>query len=94
VNAAAEYPDHAGIRAVAAEHRSWLAGLLADLVPARHPDPAGAARALLQVATGAQFAAYVDGDDSAARTARRTAATLLGARSRRGNLGHAKPEPA
>lgn len=78
VNAAAEYPAHAGIRAAVADHRAWFKGLFAGLLPDDVADRDGLATALLQLSTGASSSAYVDGDCDAAARARGTAALLLG----------------
>ena len=78
VNAAVEYPSHKEIRQAVAEHRAWLKGQFADLLPDDVPDHAGLATALLQLSTGASSSAYVDGDCDAASRARSTAALLLG----------------
>jgi AcrR family transcriptional regulator len=77
VNAAVEYPAHEGIRAAVSEHRAWLRGTFAELLPDA-PDPDALATALLQLSTGASSSAYVDGDCDAAARARATAALLLG----------------
>lgn len=68
INAAAEYPDPGNpVHRVVLEHREWFHdALLALLQAGGHPDPAQAARALVQLRDGAMVGGYL-GDAAEAR---------------------------
>lgn len=81
LNAAAELPEGGCPgRRVIAEHKAWVLGQLRTLSrEAGAPDPEGLAAQLMLLFDGAIARAYVTGDSSVARDAKRAAEALLDA---------------
>jgi AcrR family transcriptional regulator len=80
VNASAEADPSSPILGVVDEYRTWLRTELAELAGAAGAeDPDQLARQLMMLVDGVGIAARIDGDLTAATTARATAATLLDA---------------
>lgn len=70
INAAAEYPDDADVRAAINEYRTWLYAILTT-------HGGDKAATLLALYDGAMIAGHLDGTHIAAQTARKAAAILL-----------------
>ncbi|MET7437962.1 TetR/AcrR family transcriptional regulator [Streptomyces sp. NPDC004082] len=78
VRATAEVPADSMVRRAAEEYRAWVRGLFAELATASgFAEPEELARQLHLLYDGAEQAARMDRDPSAATTARKAAAALL-----------------
>ncbi|MGW1540087.1 TetR/AcrR family transcriptional regulator [Streptomyces sp. NPDC002309] len=83
VRATAESPDDSTVRRAAENYRAWVRGLFTDLATASgYAEPEELARRLQLLYDGAEQAARMDRDASAATSARDAAATLLDAAAR------------
>lgn len=83
VRATAESPDDSTVRRAAENYRAWVRSLFTELATAAgYTEPEELARRLQLLFDGAEQAARMDRDPSAATTAREAAATLLDAASR------------
>jgi AcrR family transcriptional regulator len=81
IGASSESPRPGGpVEIAAAEHRRWVRNLFHELAhQAGAPRPAALAKQLTVVYDGATIAAWLDGDRTAAATARTVATTLVNA---------------
>ncbi|MFE1996097.1 TetR/AcrR family transcriptional regulator [Streptomyces parvulus] len=80
VRATAEAPEDSSVRHAAEKYRAWILGLFTELADAAgYAGPEELARQLRLLYDGAEQAARMDHDPSAATTAREAAAALLGA---------------
>ncbi|MZE70916.1 TetR/AcrR family transcriptional regulator [Streptomyces sp. SID5789] len=80
VRATAEAPENSSVRRAAEKYRAWILGLFTELADASgYAEPEELARRLRLLYDGAEQAARMDRDPSAATTARNAAAALLGA---------------
>ncbi|ANJ12062.1 MULTISPECIES: TetR/AcrR family transcriptional regulator [Streptomyces] len=80
VRATAEAPEDSSVRHAAEKYRAWILGLFTELADAAgYAGPEELARRLRLLYDGAEQAARMDHDPSAATTAREAAAALLGA---------------
>ena len=85
VNAAAEYPDHQGIRSAIAYDRQWLPRLFGELLDSADIGDAPAwVEVLVQLYDGANVAAHLDASKNSAGTARETVARVLAIADPRG----------
>lgn len=85
VNAAAEYPDHQGIRSAIAYDRQWLPRLFGELLDSADIGDAPAwVEVLVQLYDGANVAAHLDAAKNSAGTARETAERVLAIADPRG----------
>lgn len=83
VRATAETAEDSAIRQVAGRYRAWVRDLFEDLAAAAgYAEPEALARQLVLLYDGAGQSARMDGDASAATTARAAAAALLDAAPR------------
>ena len=80
INAAAEFPDpDSEVRQVVRRHREWFRSTLADVMRAAgHPDPDGAAAALVLLRDATLVGVYLDPDDDPVGAFRRTARQITG----------------
>lgn len=77
VNAAAEYPDHQGIRNAINTDRRWLPRLLTQLLDEANAAEPGLVDELVQLYDGANVMAHLDRSQNSAKTARRVAQRLV-----------------